>query len=198
MAYLLGNDLISNRQYGFVKSRSTSLQLLQILDKWTDCLENGGQIDAVYTDFEKAFDKVSHNRLISKLSSYGISKTVIKWIQDFLTARKFRVRVNLSHSMWSDVTSGILQGSVLGPILFLLFINDLIECCIPHSDIYLFADDAKLFRHIIQDSDDKTALQKGVNALQEWTQEWFLKLNASKCRSCPLAEMLKKATLTIF
>ena len=65
-------------------------------------------------------------------------------------------------------------------ILFLLFINDLIECCIPHSDIYLFADDAKLFRHIIQDS-DKTTLQKGVNALQEWTQEWFLKLNASKC-----------------
>ena len=63
-----------------------------------DCLENGGQIDAVYTDFEKAFDNVPHNRLISKLSSYGISKTVIKWIQDFLTARKFRVRVNLSHS----------------------------------------------------------------------------------------------------
>jgi len=121
---------------------------------------------------------VPHNRLISKLSSYGISKTVIKWIQDFLIARKFRVRVNLSHSMWSEVTSGIPQGSVLGPILFLQFINDLIECCIPHSDIYLFADDAKLFIHIIQDS-DKTALQKGVNALQKWTQEWFLKFNAS-------------------
>ena len=75
-----------------------------------DCLENGGQIDAVYTDFEKAFDKVPHNRL-SKLSSYGIfSKTVIKWIQDFLTARKFRVRVNFSHSMCSEVTSGIPRG----------------------------------------------------------------------------------------
>ena len=94
-----------------MKGRSTSLQLLQILDKWIDCLENGGQIDAVYTDFEKAFDKVPHNRLISKLSSYGISKTVIKWIQDFLTARKFGVRVNLSHCAWSDVTSGIPQGS---------------------------------------------------------------------------------------
>ena len=80
---------------------------------YLDCLENGGQIDAVYTDFEKAFDKVPHNRLISKLSSYGISKTVIIWIQDFLTARKFRVRVNLSHSAWSDVT----MDSVLGPIL---------------------------------------------------------------------------------
>jgi len=98
------------------------------------------------------------------LSAYGISKTIIKWIQDFLTARKFRVRVNLSHSGWNDVTSGIPQGSVQGPILFLLFINDLIECCIPYSETNLFADDAKLFRHITQDS-DKTALQKGVNAL---------------------------------
>jgi len=82
MAHLLGNDLISNRQYEFVKGRFTSSQLLQILDKWVDCLENGGQIDAVYTDFEKAFDKVPHNRLISKLSSYGINKTIIKWIQE--------------------------------------------------------------------------------------------------------------------
>jgi len=85
-----------------------------------------------------------------------------------------------------------LQGSVLGPILFLLFINDLIECYIPHSDIYLFADDAKLFRHIIQDS-DKTALQKGVNALQEWTQEWLLKLNASKCMVMSFGRYVEKS-----
>ena len=122
----------------------------------------------------------------------ALARLVIKWIQDFLTARTFRVRVNLSHSMWSEVTSGIPQDSVLGPILFLLFINDLIECCITHSDIYLFADDAKLFRHIIQDS-DKTALQKGVNALQEWTQEWFLKLNASKCMVMSFGRNVEKS-----
>ena len=135
--------------------------------------------------------------LFFKLSSYGISKTITKWIQDFLTARKFRVRFNISHSAWSDVTSGIPQVSVLGPILFLLFINDLIECCIQYSKIYLFVDDAKLFRHITQDS-DQTELQNGVNALQEWSQKWFLKLNASECMVISFSRNVEKATLIIF
>jgi len=86
----------------------------------------------------------------------------------------------------------LIGTSVLGPISFLLFINDLIECCIPYSEIYLFADDAKLFRHITQDS-DKTALQKGVNALQEWTQEWFLKFNASKCMVMSFGKNVEKS-----
>ena len=159
MAHLLGNDLISNRQYGFVKGRSTALQLLQILDKWIDCLENGRPNWCCMHRFWKSVWQGA-----TSLSSYGISKTIIKWIQDFLTARKFRVRVNISHSAWSDVTSGIPKGSVLGSILFLLFINDLTECCIQYSEIYLFADDAKLFRHITKDSDE-TELQNGVNAL---------------------------------
>jgi len=121
-----------------------------MLDRWTDYLECGGQIDVVYTDFEKAFDTLLHRRLISKIYSYGINEIVINWIRDFLTARKFRVKVNLSKSPWNLVTSGIPQGSVLGPILFLLFINDLVESCDARSETYLFADDAKLFRHIKQ------------------------------------------------
>jgi len=141
-----------------------------MLDRWTDYLECGGQIDVLYSDFEKAFDKVPHTRLLSKLHLYGISNLVINWIHDFITGRRYRVTVNLSYSPWSWVSSGIPQGSVLGPIIFLLFINDLIERCATYSEIYLFADDAKLFKHILSDSDQEM-LQRGVDELYKWTIE---------------------------
>ena len=131
MKHLLDNNLLSNKQYGFIKGRSTMLQLLHMMDDWTLCLEKGGQIDAIYSDFEKAFDKVPHKRLISKLHSYNIDEGIIKWIVDFLKARKYRVRVNGSYSGWHDVTSGIPQASVLGPILCLIYINDLEDSCGP-------------------------------------------------------------------
>jgi len=89
-----------------------------MLDKWTEYLENGGQINAIYTDFEKAFDKVPHKRLLSKLRSYGICDIIIDCIGDFLQARKFGVRVKLGCSDWSCVISDIPQGSVLGLLLF--------------------------------------------------------------------------------
>ncbi|MFZ2540121.1 MAG: reverse transcriptase domain-containing protein [Oscillospiraceae bacterium] len=96
MNFVLQNKFLSNKQYGFVKGRSTMLQLLHMLDKWTDYLEDGGQIDAIYTDFEKAFDKVPHKRLISKLKSYGINAQLVSWVQNFLLNRKQLIRVNQS------------------------------------------------------------------------------------------------------
>ena len=88
MEHFKVNNLFNDNQYGFIKGRSTNLQLLSVLDKWTKDLDDGGQIDIIYTDFEKAFDKVPHRRLISKLKSYGINSGIIKWIEAFSPCSK--------------------------------------------------------------------------------------------------------------
>ena len=180
MDYFNKNNLFSNKQFGFIKGRSTVLQLLTLLDKWTLSLESGGQIDVIYTDFEKAFDKVPHKRLISKLKAYGISSELIKWIEGFLLNRKQQVRINGKTSGWTSVLSGIPQGSVLGPLLFIIFINDLPEDS-KDADIYLFADDAKMFK-FIDKTEDSIDLQRGCNYLYNWTNKWLMKLNINKCK----------------
>jgi len=113
MSYLLDNNLLSDKQYGFVKGRSAVLQLLHMMDKWTDRLDDSGQMDVIYSDFEKAFDKVPHKRLISKLQAYGIDESTVNWVSEFLHARKYRAKVNVSFSGRQDVPSGIPQGCML-------------------------------------------------------------------------------------
>ena len=181
MDYFMTNELFSNKQFGFIKGRSTTLQLLKVLDSWTEYLESGGQIDVIYTDLEKAFDKVPHKRLISKLRSYKINEDVIAWIQAFLENRKQRVHINGKYSQWASVLSGIPQGSILGPLLFIIYINDLVEACNNGSTIFLYADDAKIFKHILTET-DKIALQKDLDSACTWTERWLLKLNVNKCK----------------
>jgi hypothetical protein len=180
MHHFINNNLFSKRQFGFITGRSTVLQLLNILDTWTASLDVGGRIDTIYTDFEKAFGKVPHIRLLSKLKSYGISEDIIQWIKDFLCHRQQKVRINGKYSKWHRVLSGIPQGSVLGPLLFVIYINDLVQVCEEHANIFLFADDAKIFKDIKSEVDHE-ALQQAVNAMCAWSDRWLLSLNASKC-----------------
>ena len=125
LKHFIDNNLFNNNQYGFLKGRSTMLQLLRILDEWTECLESGGQMNVIYTDFEKAFDKVSHKLLLDKLHDYKVNESIILWIKSFLCNRKQRVKVNGFYSDWADVLSAISQGTILGPLLFIIYINDL-------------------------------------------------------------------------
>ena len=107
MEHLINNNLLSKFQHGFIKARSCTTQLLAVLDDWTDVIEQGENVDAIYLDYAKAFDTVPHKRLLAKLSEYGIGGKLLKWIAAFLEGRRQRVIVNGSKSSWSRVTSGI-------------------------------------------------------------------------------------------
>lgn len=176
--HLKRNKLFSRNQYGFISGRSTILQLLHVLENWTKILEEGDSIDVIYMDFMKAFDKVPHQRLLGKLKSYGLAGNTLQWITSFLSSRTQKVVINGTSSSPRQVTSGIPQGSVLGPLLFVVYINDLPDAT--DSPTYLFADDTKIYRRVTNDQESKE-LQDDINNLQEWSDRWLLKFHPDKC-----------------
>jgi hypothetical protein len=154
------------------------------MDEWTKILNKGGKIDSVYMDFMKAFDKVPHRRLLHKMHRYKISEKVIKWVESFLNNRTQKVIENGTESKCYHVTSGIPQGSVLGPILFVIYINDMPEMV--ESSTYLFADDTKIFREIREEKDEKM-LQADLDSLQSWSDTWLLQFHPNKCKVMSVA-----------
>ena len=131
-------------QHGFRERRSCETQLLQLTDHLARNLTEGKQTDLVLLDFSKAFDTVPHKHLIHKLKTYGIKGILLEWLQSFLSDRKQSIVINSVFSSWRPVTSGVPQGSVLGPLLFAIYINDL-PLTISSNNLLLFADDLKLY-----------------------------------------------------
>ena len=179
MSHLLTNNLLSAYQFGFIPGRSCTTQLLHVLDYFTQHLDNGNPVDVIYLDFQKAFDSVPHQRLIQKLSSFGVHGKVLHWIKDFLRNRTQQVILNGQKSSSIPVTSGVPQGSVLGPLLFTMFVNDIPSVVL--SPTFMFADDTKIF-HFIRNRDDHATLQNDLNLLYDWSVRWQLKFNISKCK----------------
>ena len=176
-------NLISQDQHGFVSGRSCTTQLLEVLDVWTEVLDDGGCVNAIYMDFQKAFDTVPHRRLILKVSAHGIGGQLLGWLTDFLADRKQRVVVNGTRSSTARVASGVPQGSVLGPLLFLLFINDLPKGI--SNFIKMFADDTKLFSTPRSVDDD--SLQRDLDLLKDWSSKWLMKFHPDKFKVIQLS-----------
>ena len=171
-------SILSQEQHGFRKYHSCESQLLTTIEHFAVHVDSGAQIDAILLDFSKAFDKVPHQRLIAKLAYYGIHGTLLDWVKDFLTNRSQKVILNNVNSNPSNVLSGVPQGSVLEPLLFLLYINDLPGHV--SSKVKLYADDTLLYR-VINTPDDTTMLQQDLDLLSQSAHEWQMTFNASKC-----------------
>ena len=177
--HLLQNNLVCPHQHGFLPGKSTSSQLLECTEEWSELLEQGKTVDVVYLDFKKAFDSVPHQRLLKKICAYGIRGKVLEWMTCFLTGRTQRVVVEGHASPWVAVTSGIPQGSVLGPLCFIIFINDLPQEI--KTSIKMYADDAKIYGPA-DSAQDRTRIQEDINAVERWTTTWQLPLNTKKCK----------------
>ena len=187
------NNLLNDRQYGFIAGRSTALQLIKVIDEWTEILDSGGELDVIYMDFMKAFDSVPHKRLLGKLRSNRFEGEVQGWIKAFLLGRHQRVAVRGTYSRWADVLSGIPQGSVLGPILFVIYINDLPDAVL--SEVYMFADDTKIYKQI-KSKEDQKRLQEDLNKMQIWSSEWILKFHPEKCKVMNISRSKQTANRT--
>ena len=173
--YMKDNLLFTDRKFGFLGGRSTTLQLLKVLDDWTEVLDRGGYVDVVYCEFMKAFDTVPHSHLIQVLEYYGVDSFLVKWIRGFLTDRKQCVIINGESSTWSDVSSGIQQGSVLGPVLFVVYINTIVES-VTDSELYLFADDAKVY-NIMNNEQDLLEPQADLDRMCKWSESSLLRFH---------------------
>ena len=196
--HLTKNDLLNDAQHGFREGRSCLTNLLETLEQWTEIIDEGDAVDVAYLDFRKAFDLVSHEHLIYKLSKYGIKGKLLEWIKDFLKDRTQRVVIRGTASSPRKVTSGVPQGSVLGPLLFLIFINDLPLGLL--SALSLFADDSKLFSRIVKSKkkgkksniNGSAILQNDLNAVLEWANKWRMEFNVDKCKIMHLGHNIPK------
>jgi len=175
--FLESNKILSPRQHGFRAGHSCETQLVLAIDDWARSLDSGIRTDIAIFDFSKAFDSVPHKHLLVKLHSHGIRGGTLRRVESFLSCRLQRVTLNGTQSSWRTVTSGVRQGSVLGPLLFLLYINDIASDI--RSEIRLFVDDCILYR-AIKNCCDCLILQDDIAKLYQRSLVWQMTFNAKK------------------
>ena len=177
--HLNANSLINDSQHGFTAGRSCLTNRLTFLESLTSHFDQGLPVDVLYLDFSKAFDMVPHQRLISKLRAHGIGPELSRWLDNWLTDRKQRFTIKGTQSPWTSVASGVLQGSVLGPTLFTIYINDLDENI--KSQILKVADDTKIIAPV-SNQEQIIELQEDLASAFHWAGKWQMAFNPGKCK----------------
>lgn len=193
MKYLVKENILTAKQFGFREGRSCVTNLMSFYSRVIDVVqEREGWADCIYLDFRKAFDTVPHKRLLWKLEQIGgLKGNILEWIKDYLTDRMMRTVIRDEESEWRQVTSGVPQGSVLAPIMFMIYINDMVEGV--DSYMSLFADDAKIMRKI-RNIKDCEELQSDLDRIYKWSRVWEMDFNAKKCRVLEMGKSERRPT----
>ena len=179
--FVRDHELLSALQSGFIPGDSTVNQLIDIYNTFCKSLDEGKEVRAVFCDISKAFDRVWHKGLLFKLKSIGVSDSLLLWFSDYLAERKQRVVLPGAASSWKHKKAGVPQGSILGPLLFLIYINDIVEDI--HSSIRLFADDTSLYIIVENPLLAANTLNADLTKLHNWASKWLVTFNPSKSES---------------
>ena len=191
LTFLNANILISANQHGFTPNKSTLTQLVECVHDWASAVESRSPVYIIYIDFKKAFDSASHTKLLYKLDRLDFSNKLIFWISSFLSSRYQRVKCGSSFFEFKPVTSGVPQGSVISPLLF-LFINDLAKKEL-NCQIKLFAEDLKIYKVICSPLNCEI-LQCALNAISNWSDVWQLPIAVTKC-ACLVLNSVKNVVI---
>ena len=179
--HLYSNKLLSVTQHGFIKGRSTCTNLLEALNDWTLSIQNKKSVSIAYIDFSRAFDSVSHDKLFACLHAYGIRGDLLCWLRNFFIGRTHKTKIGVSLSAVAALLTGVIQGSGIGPMMFVIYIDDLAKLLERHGiKAKLFADDVKVYVEI-DDPSDSWCLQRTLDMIGAWADEWQLSLSVSKC-----------------
>ena len=175
--YCTENNLLTWRNSGFKRNDSTTNQLLYIVHQLYTSLDNGNDVLMIFLDISKAFDRVYHQGLLYKLETFGISENLYNWMKSYLEDRSQRVVLSGCASEWRSTNAGVPQGSILGPLLFLIFINDIVDGI--DSEAFLFADDTSLYRQLRHES-DVASLNSDLEKINNWAAQWLVDFNVKK------------------
>jgi hypothetical protein len=181
MEFLRTSNFFSVEQYGFLENRSTTTQLITTLNDFYISVQKGLCVDVIYIDFAKAFDSVPISILLLKLKNIGIDGKIYKFIENFLTNRSFKVKICESFSESKNTYSGVPQGSVLGPMLFIIFINDIVKIIPEGVKIKIFADDIKLYIEHNNDTSSKNTLKQALDSISKWSKDNAIDISKNKC-----------------